>query len=252
LLIAFLVLPGAGFAEIKGEAVEYHHGDVLLEGFIAYDDAAPEKRPGVLVVHEWKGLNDYARKRAMQLAELGYVAFAADMYGKGVLAETNEEAGKLAGIYKADRPLMRARATAALDQLRMNERVDPAKLGAIGYCFGGTTVLELARSSADVKGVVSFHGGLDTPLPAEPGAVKGRVLVLHGAADPFVPPEEVEAFKEEMKRSGALLRFIAYEGAVHSFTNPASGDDPSSGAAYNAKADRESWEAMRQFFSEIL
>ncbi len=239
-------------AAVKGEKVEYKHGDIILEGYLAYDDGSKEARPGVLVVHEWYGLNDYAMKRADQLAELGYVAFALDMYGKGVRAAGNDEAGALAGKYKSDRPLMRARAQAGLDVLKKYSLVDPRRVAAIGYCFGGTTVLEMARAGADVAGVVSFHGGLDTPEPQSTSTIKTKVLVLHGADDPLVPPKEIAVFHEEMQRSGADWQMMYYGGAVHSFTNQQAGFDPSKGVAYNERADRRSWEVMKLFFAEVF
>ena len=182
----------------------------------------------------------------------GFHTFALDMYGKGVRAKTPEEAAKLSGIYKGDRPLMRARAQAGLDELRKQPLVDPARIAAIGYCFGGTTVLELARSGADVAGVVSFHGGLGTPQPADAKNIKGKVLVLHGADDPHVPPAEVAAFQDEMRKAAVDWQMIYYGGAVHSFTNPGSGTDASTGVAYNEKADKRSWEAMKAFFKELF
>lgn len=239
-------------AEVKSEVVEYRHGDVVLEGYLAYDAALKGKRPGVLVVHEWQGHNPYVRKRAEQLARLGYVAFALDMYGKGVLAKDAKEAAALAGIYKGDRKLMRTRAAAGLDVLRRRPEADPGRLAAIGYCFGGTTVLELARSGADLASVVSFHGGLDTPVPEDARNIKGKVLALHGGDDPFVPVKQVEAFQEEMRKGGVDWQFVSYGGAVHSFTNPGSGNDNSKGIAYNERADRRSWEAMKAFFAETL
>jgi len=239
-------------AEVKAEVVEYRHGDVVLEGYLAYDDAFPGKRPGVLVVHEWMGHNPYVRKRADQLAGLGYVAFALDMYGKGVRAKDAKEAAALAGKYKGDRPLMRARAGAGLDVLRKQARVDPSRLAAIGYCFGGTTALELARGGADLVSVVAFHGGLDTPTPGDARNIKGKVLALHGGDDPFVPMKQVEEFQEEMRKGGVDWQFVSYGGAVHSFTNPEAGSDNSKGAAYNERADRRSWEAMKAFFAETL
>jgi dienelactone hydrolase len=239
-------------AEVKSEVVEYRHGDVVLEGYLAYDAARKGKRPGVLVVHEWQGHNPYVRKRAEQLARLGYVAFALDMYGKGVLAKDAKEAAALAGIYKGDRKLMRTRAASGLNVLRGRPETDPKRLAAIGYCFGGTTVLELARNGADLASVVSFHGGLDTPTPEDARNIKGKVLALHGGDDPFVPVKQVEAFQEEMRKGGVDWQFVSYGGAVHSFTNPGSGNDNSKGAAYNERADRRSWEAMKAFFAETI
>ncbi len=232
--------------------VEYRQGDTVLEGYLAYDDAIAGKRPGVLVVHEWTGLGEYVRKRAVQLARLGYVAFCADIYGKGVRPKTPAEAGREAGKYRSDRQLLRARAGAGLDALRKDPRVDPARIAAIGYCFGGTAVLELARSGAQLNGVVSFHGGLDTQNPADGKNIRTRVLVLHGADDPRVPQQQVAAFQEEMRQGDVDWQMVFYGGAVHSFSNPESGSDPSRGAAYNEQADRRSWEAMKSFFTEIF
>jgi dienelactone hydrolase len=250
LLIAFM---GQGAsAMIKTETVEYKQENAVLEGYLAYDDAFAGKRPGVIVVHEWMGLNDYAKKRAEQLAALGYVAFAADIYGKGVRPKDAKEAGEQASIYRADRNLMRVRAIAGLEELKKFRLTDTLKIAAIGYCFGGGTVLELARSGARLNGVVSFHGNLDTPHPEDARNIKAKVLVLHGGDDPHVPSEQVAAFQKEMREAGVDWQMIIYGGAVHSFTNPASGNDPSKGVAYNAEADRRSWEAMKQFFGEIF
>jgi dienelactone hydrolase len=252
LIVAMMVLSGTAEAKIVMKTVEYRQGSTILEGYLAYDDAITGKRPGVLLVHEWTGLGNYIRKRAEQLARLGYVAFAADIYGKGVRPKAPEEAGKVAGKYRSDRTLLRARAQAGLNELRRQPFVDPARVAAIGYCFGGTTVLELARSGADLRGVVSFHGGLDTPNPAEGNNIKAMVLVLHGVDDPHVPLQQVAAFQQEMRTGAVDWQMVSYGGAVHSFTNPDSGSDPSTGAAYNEKADRRSWEAMKTFFSEIF
>jgi len=239
-------------AAIKTTMVDYKEGDTQLSGYLAYDDALQGKRPGVIVVHEWYGLNDYAKKRAEQLAGLGYVAFAADIYGKGVLAKDAKEAGAMAGKYKEDRPLLRARVNAALETLRKLPNVDTSKVAAMGYCFGGTTVLELARSGADVVGVVSFHGALGTPTPVEAGKLKAKILALHGADDPFVPENEVGQFVKEMRDAKADWELVAYGNSVHGFTNPGNGNDNSKGAAYNAEADRKSWERMKDFFNEVF
>ncbi len=240
------------FAAVVTQAVEYKDGETLLEGYLAYDDAIEGKRPGIIVVHEWKGLNDYAKGRADELAELGYVAFAVDMYGKGIYAKDHEEAGKLSGVYRSDRNLMRQRAKAAFDILKNNPHVDPQNTAAIGYCFGGTTVLEMARAGFDLKGVVSFHGSLDAPLPAAPGVIKAKVLVMHGADDNFVGNEKVLVFQEEMRKAGADWQLVMFGDAVHSFTVPEAGSDKSKGAAYNALADKRSWGMMKQFFSELF
>lgn len=248
----FMMLQGtAALAAVHGERVLYRQGDVVLEGYISYDDATDVKRPGVIVVHEWKGLGDYAKRRADQLAALGYAAFAADMYGEGVRPQTHEEAGQQAGIYKNDRMLMRARVRAALDLLKEHPIVDASKMAAIGYCFGGTTVLELARSGADVKGVVSFHGDLSTPNPADAKNIKGKVLIAHGGDDKFTL-SGVDAFKKEMKDANIDMRFNSYPGAVHSFTVKEAGSEPATGIAYHEEADIKSWDSMKAFFKEIF
>ncbi len=246
-----LVLAAAARAAFHTEAVTYTHGGVELEGYLAYDDAQPGKRPGVLVVHEWLGLNDHAKKRAEMLAGLGYVAFACDMYGKNVRGASPQDGPRLSAPFKDDRKLMRARATAGLDVLRKHPKVDTSRLGAIGFCFGGTTALELARGGTDLRGVVGFHAGLGTSLPAQPGQVKAKILVCHGADDPHVPPPEVAAFEDEMRKAGADWELNAYGNAVHSFTNK-SANNRAQGTAYNAEADRRSWQAMKDFFAEVF
>lgn len=239
-------------AAVETQEVEYRDGQTLLRGFLAVDTSSDDPRPGILVVHEYKGLGEYAKRRAVQLAEMGYVAFAVDMYGQDVRPTTHEEAAATAGVYKSDRSLMRQRILAGYEVLGAHPLTDPSRIGAVGYCFGGTTVLELARSGAPVAGVVSFHGALSSPRPSDARAIKGRVLVLHGASDPHIGPDEVEAFRREMEEAGVKWRLISYEGAVHSFTVPEAGDDPSTGVAYNAEADRRSWEEMTNFFREIF
>ena len=239
-------------AKIVTQTVEYQQGDTTLEGYLAFDDSITGKRPGVLVVHQWMGLTDYEKHRAEQLAQLGYVAFCADIYGKGVRPKDTGEAGPLAGKYKGDRALLRARVNAALDVLEKNQLVDSKRVAAIGYCFGGTTVIELARSGADIAGVVSFHGGLDSPTPADGKNIKSKVLVCHGADDPFVKPSDLAAFEDEMRQANVDWTLIKFGGAVHSFTQPMAGNDNSKGAAYNEKADKRSWEAMKAFFAEIF
>ncbi len=244
-------LASAGHAAVKTEAVDYKHGATVLQGYFAWDDSFEGKRPAVLVVHEWWGHGPYARRRAEMLAQLGYLAFAGDMYGKGVYAKTHEEAGKLAGAVRGDRALMRARGLAAVEFMLKHRLAAPGKAAAVGYCFGGTTVLELARGGADLKAVASFHGALDTPMPAKPGAVKAKVLVLHGAEDSFVNPA-VPGFQDEMRAAKADWQLISYGGAVHSFTVKEAGNDPSKGLAYNEPADLRSWEAMKSLLSEAF
>jgi dienelactone hydrolase len=252
LILTLLCLAATAEAAVKARVVEYKQGDTVLEGYLAWDDAKTAQRPGILIVHEWTGINDHMKQRAEMLARLGYVAFAADIYGKGIRPAGQPEAGQTAGIYKNDRPLMRARARAGLETLRKQKFVDQQRIAAIGYCFGGTTVLELARDGADLKGVVSFHGGLSTPTPQDAGNIKGRVLAQHGADDPFVKADEVAAFQDEMRKGKVDWQFTSYGNAVHSFTNKAAGTDNSKGAAYNEKADKRSWEAMKIFFAEIF
>jgi dienelactone hydrolase len=238
-------------AKLVKEAVPYREGEQAFEGFLVYDDALKGKRPAVMVVHEWWGLNDYPKRRAEELAKLGYVAFAADMYGKGVVARTPAEAGKLAGALRSDRVRMRTRARTAWDVLAARPEVDPARMAAMGYCFGGGVALELARSGADMAGVVSFHGSLDTPNP-EASRFKGKVLVLHGAEDKAVTMQDVLAFQDEMRRGHVNYQINLYGGAVHAFSNPAAGNDPSKGVAYDAQADRRSWAALLLFLQEIF
>ena len=238
-------------AEFITKTIEYKQAEAILEGYLSYDDSFTGKRPGILVVHEWKGLNDYAKMRADMLAKLGYVAFAADIYGKGIRPQSAEQAGAEAGKYKGDRPLLRQRVLAGLEELKSQGNVDGSKLAAIGYCFGGTTVLELARSGTDIKGVVSYHGGLSSPMPADAKNIKARVLVLHGADDPFVSANEVAAFEKEMTDAQVNYQLIKYPGAVHGFTNPANTGELK-GALYNKEADEKSWDQMRRFLNEIF
>ncbi len=236
-------------AAIHTETIDYKQGDTTLEGFLAYDDSISGKRPGVLVVHQWLGLTDYEKMRAKMLAQLGYVAFCADIYGKGIRPTNVQEAGALVGKFEhgSDRALLRARVNAGLDQLKKNELVDTKRVAAIGYCFGGTTVIELARSGAELNGVVSFHGGLDSPTPADGKNIKCKVLALAGADDPFQKPEDLTAFESEMRDNKVDWQITFYGGAVHAFTQP----DPgfvNPGAKYNEKADKRSWQAMKDFF----
>jgi dienelactone hydrolase len=239
-------------AALRTEFVEYRDGDVLLEGYLAYDDAVKGKRPGVLVVHEWWGLNDYIQRRARDVAKLGYITFAIDMYGKGVRAQDPQKAGELSGSITRDPKLLRSRAAAGLDVLKKHDLTDADKTAAIGYCFGGKTVLELARSGAEVAGVASFHGVLDTQNPSDAKNIKGSVLVLHGGDDPFVSNEKVAAFQDEMRKAGVDWQMNIYGNAVHSFTNPEADKLNIKGIGYNKKADTRSWEALKAFFMELF
>lgn len=239
-------------AQVTTRAVTYMHNGTELEGYLAYKEGGG-KKPGIIIVHQWKGLGDYEKKRAEMLAELGYVAFAVDVYGKGIRPTNPKEAGEQAGKYRGDRPLLRARVQAGLDELKsMVDIVDAGNTAAIGYCFGGGAVLELARSGADVKGVISFHGNLDTPNPTDANNIKGKVLVLHGAIDPNVPREKVDGFVKEMEDAKIDYYLVEYGGAVHSFTDWNAGSDVSKGSAYNEKADKRSWEEMQEFYGEIF
>jgi dienelactone hydrolase len=251
---ALLIFACAQFAhaEVRVDSVEYKDGDTVLQGLVGYDSKKTAKRPGILVVHDWMGVGPNVRARVKQLAELGYIAFAADIYGKNAQPKNAKEASANAGKYKKDRPLFRRRVNLALEQLKKQKGVDASALAAIGYCFGGTGVLELARSGADVKGTVTFHGGLDSPTPADAKNIKGKVLVLAGADDPFVPAEQVKSFEDEMRAAGVDWELVKYSKTVHSFTIPDAGNDNSTGAAYNAESDKRSWIAMQNFFKEIF
>ncbi|MBK7140615.1 MAG: dienelactone hydrolase family protein [bacterium] len=251
-ILGVLCMAVVASAAIKTETIEYTHGDVVLQGYMAYDDATTDKRPGILVVHEWMGINDYARGRAEQLAALGYVAFALDMYGKDVKVANAQEASTWAGKFYTDRQLMRDRANAGLEQLRSFRLTDPTRLAAIGYCFGGSTVLELARGGTTINGVVSFHGNLANPTPSNAANIKTKVLVCHGVIDPYVPIEQVNAFVAEMDSAKVDYQLVMYANAVHGFTNPNNGTDNAKGAAYNELADKRSWEAIKSFFGEIF
>jgi dienelactone hydrolase len=243
-------LPAA--AKVKTEVVEYKQGDVVLQGYLSYDESITGKRPAVLVVHDWMGVSDDTKMRAEMLAGLGYVALTADIYGKGVRPKNAQEAQAEAGKYYKDRALWRARAKAGLDFLASRPEADPDRLAVMGYCFGGGTALELARSGAPVKGVVTFHGSLSSATPEEAKNIKGKVLVLHGADDPYVKQADVTAFMDEMRKGGVDWELVQYSGAVHAFTIKGAGTDNSKGAAYNAEADRRSWQAMKDFFSEVF
>jgi dienelactone hydrolase len=250
-----LVLSMTVNAAVSGKEVSYQAGDVVLKGYLATDTAVPGKRPGVLVVHEWWGHNAYARKRADMLAALGYTALAVDMYGDGKTADHPDDAGKFAGAVGRDPALMKARFMAALEFLDRQPGVDAGRTAAIGYCFGGGVVLEMARQGVDLDGVVSFHGSLGGKTTPEKGAVKARVLVLNGAADPFVTAEQIAAFKAVMDAAGADYTFVNYPGARHSFTNPEAdrfGERFGMPVAYDADADAASWQAMQDLFGEIF
>jgi dienelactone hydrolase len=256
-VVLALSLGLAAEAAVVGQPVAYKCGDTTLEGYLAYDDAITGKRPGVLVVHEWWGLSDYPKERARQLAQMGYVALAADMYGKGVVTADPAEAGKLAGQFRGNweaggRALMRARAAAGLEVLANHPLVDRDHLAAIGYCFGGTVVLELAYSGANLAGAVPFHGGLTVPAEADLAGIKARFLILHGADDPTVKPEDITALQAALRKAHADWQMVYYGGAVHGFSNPANAGSSSPVVAYDARTARRSWAAMQAFLDETL
>lgn len=255
LVMTMVIGMPSAHAKIVGKNVQYTAEGVTLKGYLAYDSKIKGKVPGILVVHEWWGLNDYARRRARMLAELGYTALAVDMYGEGKEATHPDDAGKFSSEVMKHFDTAKARFTAAEEFLKKQPTVDPGRIAAVGYCFGGGVVLNMARQGADLKGVVSFHGRLGAIKPAEPGAIKARILVLHGGDDKFTTPEQIEAFKKEMADAKADVHFIVYPGAMHSFTNPdatAYGKKFNIPLAYNKKADKESWSAMKTFLSEIF
>jgi dienelactone hydrolase len=236
---------------MRAESLEYKDGDVTLKGFVALDDQSNHKRPGILVMPEAFGLGKQAKDRALRLASLGYAALAGDPYGNGLEVSDLQEAIKHAGAIREDNTKFRQRIRAGLDALMALPQVDTDRLVVLGYCMGGSCSLEMARDGAPLKGVVSFHGALETQSPAEPGKVQAKVLVCHGADDPFVPVEHVTAFEEEMTKAGVDWQVISYGGTVHSFTNPEA-DGSIEGICYNKQADERSWQAMQAFFDEIF
>lgn len=253
LVLAAAALPA--FAEIVGREVEYKAGETTLKGFVAYDDAVKGVRPGVLVVHEWWGHNDYARKRAKMLAELGYVALAVDMYGDGKTAAHPDDAGKFAGEVMKNTAAGEARFRAGSGFLRAQPQTDTNHVAAIGYCFGGAVVLHMARIGEPLAGVVSFHGNLATQKQAEKGAVKARVLVCHGEEDVLVPQEQVKAFENEMTEAGARFKIATYKGAKHSFSNPDAdkfAKEFNLPLGYDEDADQQSWSDMKLFLREAF
>jgi dienelactone hydrolase len=237
------------------ETVRLSADGTELESYLAYDDQNDARRPGVLVIHEWWGLNDHVRRRAQMLAELGFSALAVDMYGGGQVADNPDDAGRLMNGVLGDMSKAESRITAALEYLQNHDTVDSLRIAAIGYCFGGGMVLHAARTGMPLAGVVSFHGALGSFHKPAPGSVRAKVMVCHGAEDVLVPDDDVAALKEEMQAAGADLRFIAYPGALHGFTNPeadANGKKYGLPLAYNKDADQRSWQEMQAFFKEIF
>lgn len=242
-------------AEIVHQEINYREGDTVMNGLLVYDDDIKGKRPGVLVVHEWWGHNSYTRKRAVMLAESGYTAFAVDMYGDGKTASHPEDAGKFSGAVAGNLPLAKARFESALNTLKNHFTVEVNDIAAIGYCFGGGILLNMARMGIEIDGVVSFHGSLATSSPAKKGDIKTRIRVFNGADDPFVKPEQISAFKKEMENAEVDYQFVNYPGAKHSFTNPVAtelGKKFGLPLEYNEKADKDSWQQTQTFLKEIF
>lgn len=254
LSLFFSVTPAQ--AALQGEEVSYQDSEgTVMKGYLVYDDALEGPRPGVIVVHEWWGHNDYARSRAEQLAGMGYVAFAVDMYGDGKKADHPSEAGEFSKAVMENQDTARDRFKAAMDVLEDHDLTDPTQMAAIGYCFGGSTVLNMARQGVDLNGVASFHGGLTTSTPARAGEVQAKVLVLHGADDEFISDEQIEAFKNEMEAADVDYEFVAYEGATHSFTNPQAdefAEEFGMPIGYHPEADQASWSRLKTFLEEIF
>jgi len=239
-------------AEVKTEKVEYKFDGVKLIGHMYYDDATKDKRPGVLVVHEWWGLDDYAKSRAEMLAKLGYVAFACDMYGDGKVAEHPKEAGEMSGLVRKNQDVWRGRAKAALAELSGFELTDASRLAAIGYCFGGTTCVQLAASGADLKAIATFHGALPKLTADDARAIQAKVQIHNGADDTFIPAAAIDSFKKALTEAKVPLEFVNYPGAVHSFTVKNADGKSNPGMKYNKDADERSWAAMKKLFDEVF
>jgi len=255
LAVLLLISAAMASAGIVGKEVSYTSDSLTMKGYLVYDDAVTQKRPGILVVHELWGLNAHSRKRAEMLAGLGYVALAVDMYGNGKVADHPSDGGKFAEEVRNNLPAMKGRFVAAMELLRSNEHVDASQMGAIGYCFGGGVVLAMARQGADLKAVVSFHGSVATQNPASKGSVKAKILVCNGADDKFISAEAIKDFKAEMKSAGVDYQFISYPGAIHGFTNPDAtelGKKFDMAIAYNESADKKSWEEMKKLFARAF
>lgn len=236
---------------IKERLIEYEHDGTLLEGFLAYDDAGDSPAPGILIVHAWGGRSDFECQKARDLAELGYAGFALDLYGKGVLGSGPEENSKLMGPFLEDRTLLQARLTLSHETMKAQAEVDTGRTAAIGFCFGGLCVLDLARIGTDIKGVVSFHGLFNPPGNTQGTKIKAKVLALHGNDDPMVPVDMVTGLENELTAAGADWQIHVYGNAKHAFTNPEA-NDQNLGTVYNANADRRSWQTMKNFLEEIF
>ena len=243
-------LAAAASAKLAEEAVPYRHGDVALTGFVVYDDAAEGKRPAVIVVHEWWGLNDFAKQRAREVAKSGYVAFAIDMYGD--VASDVPGAVALVRPFRDDPRLFRERARAGFDVVAKHARVDASRIGAIGFCFGGSTVQHMAFAGLPLKGVVSFHGGLETPTAEDLARTKASLLILHGAADTTVPAEELHGFVGALMHSALDWQLVTFSGAKHAFTNPAADQLNMPGIGYDKRTHHRAWQYMQDFFAELF
>jgi len=252
LTLSMLAIASAAFAEVKTKEVEYKQGDTVLQGFVAWDDAVSGKRPGVLVVHEWWGHNQHARNQAIRLATAGYVGFALDMYGKGKVTTHPDDAMKFMSEATKDPAVVKARFDAALSVLKADSHVDKSQIAAIGYCFGGGVVLNMAAQGEPLVAIVTFHGALGALGNVAPGSIKGKVLVQTGADDPMVPPAAVDAFKAKMTAAGVDYKVISYPGARHAFTNPDADKAGMPALSYNADADQKSFAAMIDLFKTVL
>lgn len=241
-----------GAAKVVTEAVPYRDDDVALEGYLAYDDAQAGPRPAVLVVHEWWGLNEFAKEQARRLAELGYVAFAVDMYGKGSVTEDAQQAGQWARALYSDAQKWRQRARAGLEAVAGHERVDRSRIAAIGYCFGGATVQQMALAGLPLKGVVSFHGSLVPPSEEDARRTRARVLILHGATDTLIADEDFQKYLKAMRGTELDWQLVVYSGAKHSFTNPKADRAGMEGVGYHAPTAKRSWGQMRLFLGEVF
>lgn len=251
-IIGVMLLAAGAQAAVKSKVVDYKQGDAALQGFLAWDDSAKGQRPGVIIVHEWWGHNQHARNQALRLAKAGYVAFALDMFGKGKVTTHPKDAQAFVAETMKDPATAHQRFEAALDVLKKDPHVNPSNLGAIGYCFGGGVVLNEARQGANFKAIASFHGSLKTSAPAKPGAIKAEILVLHGEADTMITAEQLESFNKEMSDAGAKFHVVTYPGAKHGFTNPDAGKTGMDALAYNADADKKSWEEMLRTFNRVF
>lgn len=236
---------------MRTQRVEYQAGDITLKGFLAYDPSYGAKLPGIIIGHDWSGCSEFVQDKAKQLAEMGYVGFAIDMYGNGEVAQSKEDKTKVMQPLLLDRNLLKERILSAYKTIKTFDQVDNTKIGAMGYCFGGLCVLDLARSGADVRGVVSLHGLFTPPGGTEGKAIPAKVLALHGYDDPMVPPEQVISFAKEMKEAKADWQIHMYGNAMHAFTNPEA-NDPDFGILYNKRTDQRSWQTVKNFFAELF